>query len=165
MGTITSLYGDSPTPSVSGSAELPSKLTVESSDNGRDTSSAKGRDGLATRPTRRMEYFTADLLEFYDPVTRQFEAPKHWLNGRKPVVGLLCDDIQSTPRREQKVQKSLYRRNINCCAIWKSGNMKEIDLLTTELSGVLPKEEIREAYDYVMKRLLKFQKFPELLEV
>jgi len=37
---------------------------------------------------------------------------------------------------------------MNCCAIWKSGNMKEIDLLTTELSGVLPKEEILEAYNH-----------------
>ena len=30
--------------------------------------------------------------------------------------------------------------------------MKEIDLLTTELSGVLPKEEILEAYNYVMNK-------------
>ena len=44
-----------------------------------------------------LEYITADLLEFYDPVTRQFEPPKHRYNGRKPVVGPLCDDIQSTP--------------------------------------------------------------------
>jgi hypothetical protein len=43
-------------------------------------------------------------------------------------------------------------KSINCCAIWKSGNMKEIDLLTTELSGVLPKEEILEAYNYVMNK-------------
>jgi hypothetical protein len=43
---------------------------------------------------------------------------------------------------------------MNCCAIWKSGNMKEndFDLLTTELSGVLPKEEILKAYDYVMNK-------------
>ena len=125
-----------------------------------------------------------DLLEFYDPVTRQFEAPKHRYNGRKPVVGLLCDDIQSTPLIGSKKFKNLcikcrhvgsfengepligvsifiavqnyvasgnegipksIRGNINCCAIWKSGNMKENDLLTTELSGVLPKEEILEA--------------------
>ena len=30
--------------------------------------------------------------------------------------------------------------------------MKEIDLLTTELSGVLPKEEILEAHNYVMNK-------------
>ena len=54
-----------------------------------------------------LEYITADLLEFYDPMTRQFEAPKHWLNGRKPVVGLLCDDIQSTPLIGSKKFKNL----------------------------------------------------------
>jgi len=101
-------------------------------------------------------------------------------------VGLLCDDIQSTPLIGSKTFKNLcikcrhvrsfenveppigvsifiavqnyvasgnevipksIRGNINCCAIWKTGNMKELDLLTTELSGVLPKEEILEAYD------------------
>ena len=30
--------------------------------------------------------------------------------------------------------------------------MKEIELVTTELSGVLPKEEILEAYNYVMNK-------------
>ena len=34
--------------------------------------------------------------------------------------------------------------------IWRSGNKKELDLLTTELSGQLPKEKIMRAYDYVM---------------
>ena len=54
-----------------------------------------------------LEYITAYLLEFYDPVTRQFEPPKHWLHGRKPVVGLLCDDIQSTPLIGSKKFKNL----------------------------------------------------------
>lgn len=34
--------------------------------------------------------------------------------------------------------------------IWRSGNKKELDLLTTELSGQLPKEKIMQAYEYVM---------------
>ena len=107
------------------------------------------------------------------------------------MIGLLCDDIQSTPLIGSKKFKNLcikcrhigsfengeppigvsifiavqkytaqgdegipkaIRSNMNCCAIWKSGNMKEIDLLTTELSGVLPKEEILEAYNYVMNK-------------
>ena len=38
-----------------------------------------------------------NLLEFYNPVTREFEQPKHRYNRRKPVVGILCDEIQSTP--------------------------------------------------------------------
>ena len=48
-----------------------------------------------------------DLLEFYVPVTRQFEPPKHRYKGRKPVVGLLCDDIQSTPLIGSKKFKNL----------------------------------------------------------
>ena len=54
-----------------------------------------------------LECIIADLLEFYDPVTRQFEPPKHKYNGRKPVVGLLCDDIQSTPLIGSKTFKNL----------------------------------------------------------
>jgi len=123
-----------------------------------------------------LEYLTAELLEFYDPVTRQFEPPNHWLNGRKPVVGMLCDDIQSTPLIGSKKFKNLcvkcrhvgsfengeppigvsifiavqnyvasgnegipksIRGNINCCAIWKSGNMKEIRPI---VSGASAKE-------------------------
>ena len=87
------------------------------------------------------------------------------------TVGMLCDDIQSTPLMGSKKFKNLcikcrhvgsfengeppigvsifiavqnyvasgnegipksIRGNINCCAIWKSGNMKEIDSLTTD---------------------------------
>ena len=39
---------------------------------------------------------SADLLEFYNPHTRQFEKPTHWLNGKKVVIGIGCDDIQSS---------------------------------------------------------------------
>jgi len=131
------------------------------------------------------------LLEFFDPVTRQFEPPKHWLNGRKPVVGIFADDIQSSSLIGSKAFKNLcikcrhigafqsgeapigcsifvcvqnytasgnegipksIRGNINCCACWKSGNWKEIDLLATELSGVIPKHQILQAYDYVMNK-------------
>ena len=48
-----------------------------------------------------------DLLEFYDPVTRQFEPPIHRYNGWKAAVGLLCDDIQSTPLIGSKKFKNL----------------------------------------------------------
>ena len=47
------------------------------------------------------------LLEFFDPVTRQFEPPKHWLNGRKPVVGIFADDIQSSALIGSKAFKNL----------------------------------------------------------
>ena len=40
---------------------------------------------------------TSELLEFYNPYSRQFDKPTHWLDGRKPVIGIFCDDIQSSP--------------------------------------------------------------------
>ena len=36
--------------------------------------------------------------------------------------------------------------------MWKSGNVKELDLWATELSGIIPKDDILEAYDFVMTR-------------
>ena len=44
-----------------------------------------------------LDYITSELLEFYNPNTRQFEPPKHRWNGKKPVIGICADDIQSTP--------------------------------------------------------------------
>ena len=44
------------------------------------------------------------------------------------------------------------RGNCNCVAVWKTGNWKELDLLATELSGVIPKEHILQAYEFVMNR-------------
>ena len=111
--------------------------------------------------------------------------PTHWLNGRKPVIGIVCDDIQSTPLVGSKKFKNLcikhrhvgafedgeppigcslfiaiqnytaqgnegipkaIRGNCNCVAVWKTGNWKELDLLATELSGVIPKEHILQTW-------------------
>lgn len=138
-----------------------------------------------------LDYITSDLLEFYNPNTRQFEPPKHRWNGKKPVIGICADDIQSTPligskkfnnlcikmrhigafengeppigcsificvqnytcQGNQSISKAI-RGNINCCAIWKTGNTKELDLLSTELSGIIPKADILQAYNFVMNR-------------
>ena len=134
---------------------------------------------------------TSELLEFYNPYSRQFDKPTHWLDGRKPVIGIFCDDIQSSPLIGSKAFRHLcimsrhvgafedgeppigcslficvqnytsqgnegipksIRGNITCCAMWKSGNVKELDLWATELSGIIPKDDILEAYDFVMTR-------------
>ena len=73
-------------------------------------------------------------------------------NGEPPIGMSIFIAVQNyvAPGNEG-IPKSI-RGNINCCAIWKTGNLKELDLLTTELSGVLPKEEILEAYNYVMNK-------------
>ena len=73
-------------------------------------------------------------------------------NGEPPIGVSIFIAVQNyTAQGNEGIPKAI-RSNMNCCAIWKSGNMKEIDLLTTELSGVLPKEEILEAYNYVMNK-------------
>ena len=134
---------------------------------------------------------TSELLEFYNPYTRQFDKPTHWLDGRKPVIGIFCDDIQSSPLIGSKAFRHLcimsrhvgafedgeppigcslficvqnytsqgnegipksIRGNITCCAMWKTGNVKELDLWATELSGIIPKDDILKAYDFVMTR-------------
>ena len=37
-----------------------------------------------------------DLLRFYDEFLNDFQKPSHWLNGRKPVIGLFIDDAQNS---------------------------------------------------------------------
>ena len=44
------------------------------------------------------------------------------------------------------------RGNVNCFAIWRTGNAKELDLLMTELSGQIPKEKLMKAYNTVMNK-------------
>ena len=44
------------------------------------------------------------------------------------------------------------RGNVNCVAIWRTGNAKELDLLMTELSGQIPKEKLLRAYHAVMDK-------------
>ena len=129
--------------------------------------------------------------EYINPITLKWKPPYHKYGGRKPTIGIFCDDIQSsllignksfrnlcikhrhvgsfengeppigcslfiavqnyTAQGNEGIPKSI-RGNCNCVAVWKSANWKEIDLLTTELSGVIPKEKILEAYNYVMDK-------------
>lgn len=127
--------------------------------------------------------------EYIDPLRNVWKKPEHKWNGKKPVIAIFADDIQSslliankafrnlcikhrhvgafedgsppigcsifiavqnyTAQGGEGIPKSI-RGNCNCVAVWRSGNFKEIDLLTTELSGVIPKEKILQAYNYVM---------------
>ena len=136
-----------------------------------------------------LDEITPEMLLFFNPETGEFEKPKHRYNGKKPVIGIFFDDVQSTPIMASKrfrnlaikarhvgafdsgetplgcslfiaiqnwssvgqegVPKSI-QGNLTCCAIYKTGNWKELELLTTELSGVIPKNEIMKHYDYVM---------------
>jgi hypothetical protein len=149
----------------------------------------KFKNTIASIDMEQLEYYTESMLMFYNPETNNFEPPKHRWNGRKPTIGIFCDDIQSSAiignkqfknltirhRHEGSFQSgeppigcSLFicvqnytasgnegipksiRGNVNCVALWKTGNMKELDLITTELSGCIPKQKILDAYNYVM---------------
>jgi hypothetical protein len=73
-------------------------------------------------------------------------------SGESPIGASLFICVQNyTASGNEGIPKSI-RGNINCCAIWKTGNWKELDLLATELSGIIPKEDILQAYDFVMSR-------------
>jgi hypothetical protein len=66
-------------------------------------------------------------------------------NGEPPIGVSIFIAVQNyNASGNEGIPKSI-RGNINCCAIWKTGNLKELDLSTTELSGVLPKEKILKA--------------------
>ena len=137
------------------------------------------------------DYLTPELLSLYNPDTDEFEEPKHWLNGKRPVIAIYADDVQSTPLLSNKAWRNLcikcrhlgsfpdgsspigcsifcaiqnytaqggdgvpkaIRGNVNCVAIWRTGNTKELDLLMTELSGQIRKEKLLRAYHAVMDK-------------
>ena len=132
------------------------------------------------------------FIEYVNQLTLKWKPPEHKWNGKKPVVGIFLDDIQSSPLIGSKSLRNLtikhrhigafkdgsdspigcslffaiqnytaqgnegipksIRGNCNVVAVWKTGNMKELDLLATELSGNIPKEDILRAYNYVMDK-------------
>ena len=137
------------------------------------------------------QYLTPELLDLYNPDTGEFERPKHWLNGRRPSIGVFVDDAQSTKLLADKAFRNLcikcrhigsfpdgsppigcslfiavqnyvcqgnegipkaVRGNADVFAIWRTGNAKELDLLMTELSGMIPKEKLMKAYNAVMNK-------------
>ena len=137
------------------------------------------------------QYLTPELLDLYNPDTGEFERPKHWLNGRRPSIGVFVDDAQSTKLLADKAFRNLcikcrhigsfpdgsppigcslfiavqnyvcqgnegipkaVRGNADVFAIWRTGNAKELDLLMTELSGMIAKEKLMKAYNTVMNK-------------
>ena len=149
------------------------------------------KDTINKIDMEELDNYNAELLMFYNANTGNFEPPKHQWGGRRPIISIFADDIQSSPLIGNKQFKkfcikhrhvasfkdgsppigcSLFiavqnytasgnegipkaiRGNINCIALWKSGNLRELDLITTELSGQIPKEKIQQAYDYVMNK-------------
>tara|TARA_B100001996_G_C18590265_1_gene565822 strand:- start:194 stop:1114 length:921 start_codon:yes stop_codon:yes gene_type:complete len=59
------------------------------------------------------DYLTPELLSLYNPDTDEFEEPKHWLNGRRPVISVFCDDIQSSPVCANKAFRNLVIKRVH----------------------------------------------------
>ena len=59
------------------------------------------------------DYITPELLSLYNPDTDEFEEPKHWLNGRRPVISVFCDDIQSSPIIANKAFRNLVIKRVH----------------------------------------------------
>lgn len=73
-------------------------------------------------------------------------------DGSPPIGCSIFIAVQNyTASGNEGIPKAI-RGNINCCAIWKTGNMKELDLWSTEMSGVIPKDKLLNAYNYVMEK-------------
>lgn len=73
-------------------------------------------------------------------------------NGEPPIGCSIFICVQNyTASGNEGIPKSI-RGNVNCCGIWLSGNLKELDLWATEMSGVIPKQKLLDAYNYVMNK-------------
>jgi len=73
-------------------------------------------------------------------------------DGEPPIGCSIFIAVQNyTASGNEGIPKSC-RGNINTCAIWRTGNMKELDLWATEMSGVIPKQRLLDAYNHVMDK-------------
>ena len=73
-------------------------------------------------------------------------------DGSPPIgCSIFCAIQNYTAQGGDGIPKAI-RGNVNCVAIWRTGNMKELDLLMTELSGQIPKEKLLKAYHAVMDK-------------
>ena len=75
-----------------------------------------------------------------------------FVDGEPPIVCSLFIAVQNYIAQGNEGIPKAIRSNCNCVACWRTGNWKELDLLATELSGIIPKEQILQAYDFVMSR-------------
>ena len=73
-------------------------------------------------------------------------------DGSPPIgCSIFCAIQNYTAQGGDGIPKAI-RGNVNCVAIWRTGNAKELDLLMTELSGQIPKEKLLRAYHAVMNK-------------
>ena len=73
-------------------------------------------------------------------------------NGEPPIGCSMIIAVQNYTTQGNEGLPKAIRGNANCVAVWKTGNVKELDLLATELSGQIPKKDILDAYEYAMNK-------------
>ncbi len=73
-------------------------------------------------------------------------------DGSAPIGCSLFIAVQNyTCQGNEGIPKAI-RGNADVFAIWRTGNAKELDLLMTELSGMIPKDRLMKAYTTVMNK-------------
>ncbi len=73
-------------------------------------------------------------------------------DGSAPIGCSLFIAVQNyTCQGNEGIPKAI-RGNADVFAIWRTGNTNELDLLMTELSGMIPKEKLMKAYTTVMNK-------------
>ena len=73
-------------------------------------------------------------------------------NGEPPIGCSMIIAVQNYTTQGNEGLPKAIRGNANAVAVWKTGNVKELDLLATELSGQIPKKDILDAYEYAMNK-------------
>jgi len=58
--------------------------------------------------------------------------------------------VQSYTSTGGSVPRSI-RNNINCLALWRSKNIKELKLISEEMAGSVSPETFMEVYDFIME--------------
>ena len=96
------------------------------------------------------------LIQYYacviiDGAQRTYYYDEHINIKQEDWVCLFIAVQNYVTQGNEGISKAI-RGNANVFAIWRTGNMKELDLLMTELSGQIPKEKLLRAYHAVMNK-------------
>jgi hypothetical protein len=73
-------------------------------------------------------------------------------DGSSPIGCSLFTAVQNYVCQSDEGIPKAVRGNADVFAIWRTGNAKKLDLLMTELSGMIRKEKLSKAYNTVMNK-------------
>ena len=73
-------------------------------------------------------------------------------DGSSPIGCSLFTTVQNYVCQSDEGISKAVGGNADVFAIWSTGNAKKLDLLMTELSGMIRKEKLSKAYNTVMNK-------------